>query len=72
MVALRLKECCRKTLSEITPPEQGSRILVPEGTFGCLSMSCDNTAVATILPPWDNISLDRGTHETGAGCRFEK
>ncbi|MEZ4957762.1 MAG: hypothetical protein R2825_29665 [Saprospiraceae bacterium] len=57
MVALRLKECCRKTLSEITPPEQGSRILVPEGTFGCLSMSCDNTAVATILPPWDNISL---------------
>lgn len=65
MVALRLKECCRKTLSEITPSEQGSRILVPDGTFGCLSMNCDNTAVAIILPPWDNISLTGDSMKPG-------
>ena len=65
MVALRLKECCRRTLSETTPPEQGARLTIPEGSFSCLTMSCDNTMVASIQPPWDNIELTGGKVKDG-------
>ena len=72
MVALRLKECCRKTLSETSPPEQGARFVSPEGGFTCLTMSCDNTIVATIPPPWDNIELTGSNMKPGFAAGFIK